>query len=70
MTPELIRPSNWHAYALGSIQDGRFHVRKIVWGESLAQEERRDGEEIRAASIKVGKTIHPIRNEKTGKAKA
>ena len=48
------RAVNSKAWAIGSQQRNGFHVRRIVWGLLMAREERRDGEEIRAAVIYVG----------------
>lgn len=48
------RAANAKAWAIGRQQHNGFHVRRIVWGLLMAKEERRDGEEIRAAVIHVG----------------
>lgn len=45
--------ANHSAWALGEMRRNGFHVRKVVWGLLLAQHEKREGEEIRAASILV-----------------
>lgn len=45
--------SNSSAWALGRQQRNGFHVRRVVWGLTMAREERRDDEEIRAATIMV-----------------
>lgn len=45
--------ANHTAWALGEQRRNGFHVRRVVWGLLLAQHEKRDGEEIRAASILV-----------------
>ena len=46
-------PTNSSAWAIGSQRRNGFHVRRVVWGLLMAQCERRDGEEIRAATILV-----------------
>lgn len=46
--------ANSQAWALGTQRRNGFHVRRIVWGKLLAREEKRDGEEIRRASILIG----------------
>jgi hypothetical protein len=45
--------ANSQAWAIGRLQMNGFHVRRIVWGKTLASEERRDGETIRRAIIRV-----------------
>jgi hypothetical protein len=45
--------ANSSAWALGRQQRNGFHVRRVVWGLLMAQSERRDDEEIRAAAIMV-----------------
>jgi len=43
-----VRPQNDAAYALGEyLANGRFHVRRVVWGRLMARSERRDGEVIK-----------------------
>jgi hypothetical protein len=50
----MMRPAhNSSAWALGRKQRYGFHVRRIVWGMALALEERREDEEIRAATILI-----------------
>jgi hypothetical protein len=50
----MMRPAhNSAAWALGKRQRYGFHVRRVVWGLTLAREERRDDEEIRAAVIMI-----------------
>ena len=46
-------PVNSSAWALGQQTRHGFHVRRIVWGLMLAWYEKRDDEEIRAATIMV-----------------
>ena len=45
--------ANSTAWAIGEQRRNGFHVRRIVWGLLLAQYEKREGEEIRAASILI-----------------
>jgi len=45
--------SNCSAWAIGTQRRNGFHVRRVVWGLLMAQCERREGEEIRAAMIMV-----------------
>lgn len=45
--------SNCSAWAIGTQRRNGFHVRRMVWGLLMAQCERRDGEEVRAAMITV-----------------
>lgn len=49
----LVHAANAMAWALGQQQGNGFYVRRVVWGLLLAQEEQREGEEIRAAIISV-----------------
>lgn len=44
---------NSSAWALGRQTRNGFHVRRVVWGLLLAQHERREDEEVRAATIMV-----------------
>jgi hypothetical protein len=46
--------ANSQSWAIGRQQRNGFHVRRIVWGKLMARSERREGEEIRRASICVG----------------
>lgn len=46
-------PNNCSCWALGQQTSNGFHVRRVVWGLLLAWEEKRDDEEIRAATILV-----------------
>jgi hypothetical protein len=46
-------PANCSAWAIGTQRRNGFHVRRVVWGLLMAQCERRDGEQIRAAMITV-----------------
>jgi len=49
-----LQPVNAKAWAIGRLtKNGRFHVRRIVWGRLLARAEKRDGEIIRAVRILV-----------------
>lgn len=51
----LRRATNSDAWALGdTTASGQFRIRRIVWGLTLAEVERRDGEEIRKALVLVG----------------
>lgn len=45
--------ANHTAWAIGRQQRNGFQVRRVVWGFLMATTERRDDEEIRAASIMV-----------------
>jgi hypothetical protein len=46
--------ANWSAYAIGKVtRDGRFKVRRIVWGRLMAHAERRSGEQIARACIMI-----------------
>jgi hypothetical protein len=45
--------ANCSAWALGEQRKNGFHVRRVVWGLLMAQHEKRDAEEIRAATIMV-----------------
>lgn len=45
--------ANSSAWALGRRQRNGFHIRRVVWGLTLAQVERRPDEEIRAATIMI-----------------
>lgn len=48
------RAANARAWAIGQQQRNGFHVRRIVWGLVMAQAEKREGEEIRAALLMIG----------------
>lgn len=51
----LRRATNSDAWAIGGVtSSGQFRIRRIVWGLTLAEVERRDGEEIRKALVLVG----------------
>lgn len=50
---QMKHAANAKAWAIGAQGRHGFHVRRIVWGLLLAWYERRDGEEIRAATILV-----------------
>jgi hypothetical protein len=58
--------ANSSAWALGEQQRNGFHVRRIVWGLFMARAERREHEEIRAATI----LIEGAPKTKAAKAKA
>jgi len=49
--PAYKRPLNFECWALCSKHGKRWHVRRIVWGRTLAREEKREGETIRRAAI-------------------
>jgi hypothetical protein len=50
----MMRPAhNASAWALGRRQRHGFNVRRVVWGLTLARIERREDEEIRAATILI-----------------
>lgn len=46
--------ANGMAWAIGQQRPMGFHIRRIVWGTAMARAERREGEEIRPATIIVG----------------
>jgi len=51
---DYLQPVNWSCYAIGTRHDnGQFTVRRVVWGRLLAREERRPGEQIRAAAVVI-----------------
>lgn len=53
----MMKPAiNASAWAIGKRRRYGFHVRRVVWGLTLAREERREDEEIRAATILVEDT--------------
>lgn len=45
--------ANPRAFALGTPRRNGFHVRRVVWGRTMAKAERRPDEEIRKATILV-----------------
>lgn len=49
----VVHAANATAWALGQQQGNGFYVRRVVWGLLMAQAEKREGEEIRAAIISV-----------------
>jgi hypothetical protein len=50
----MMKPAaNSSAWAIGRQQRNGFHVRRVVWGLLMAQCERREGEQIRAATLMV-----------------
>jgi hypothetical protein len=49
--PGYKRPINFGCWALCSRQGKRWHVRRIVWGRTLAREEKREGEVIKRAAV-------------------
>ena len=51
--PDMKTPRNKNCWAIGKQDRLGFHVRRIVWGMTLARAERRDDEQIRAAVIQV-----------------
>lgn len=53
---------NAQAWAIGQQRDNGFHVRKIVWGQLMADAEMRNGEEIRRAILMVEAQHKPRRN--------
>jgi hypothetical protein len=58
-TCRYVRPVNARAWAIGSkTENGRFRVRRVVWGRLLAREEKRDGEVIRAARLLIRVNLH------------
>lgn len=54
--------ANSQAWAIGCWRQNGFHVRRVVWGFLLAQYERREGEQIRAATITVEREHKRRRN--------
>lgn len=50
-----VHAANTTAWAIGKPQRNGFHVRRVVWGMTLAKEERRPDEQIRLAKIMVEK---------------
>jgi hypothetical protein len=58
----MVHAANHTAWAIGRQQRNGFHVRRVVWGLLMAQSERRDDEEIRAASILVEQAPKRRRN--------
>ena len=52
-----LHAANCACWALGHRQANGFKVRRIVWGLLMAQAEARNGEEIRAATILVERTL-------------
>jgi hypothetical protein len=55
-----ITPGTRTAWAIGTQQRNGFHIRRIVWGRTLARMERRIGEAIVRVEIAVAakKTPH------------
>ncbi len=51
----MVCAANSSAWAIGRKQCNGFHVRRVVWGYTLAMYEKRADEEIRAATITVEK---------------
>jgi len=50
----MMKPArNCSAWAIGEQRRNGFYVRRVVWGLLMAQSERREGEEVRAALIQV-----------------
>lgn len=49
-----VQPVNAKAWAIGRMtKNGRFRIRRVVWGRLLARVEKRTGESIRQARILV-----------------
>jgi hypothetical protein len=55
-------PANFSCWAIGTQRRNGFYVRRIVWGLLLAQHEKRDGEQIRAATIMVERAFKKRRD--------
>lgn len=55
----LKHAANSTAWAIGHLERNGFHVRRVVWGKTMARAERRHGEEIRAATIMIGGKTRP-----------
>lgn len=54
---DYVAPQNADCWAVGDVLDnGRFRVRRIVWGRLVAREETRQGESMRQAAIYVRKS--------------
>jgi hypothetical protein len=49
----MVCARNARAWAIGVSAASGFLVRRVVWGQVLAREERREGEEVRPALIMV-----------------
>lgn len=57
---EYVAPQNAECWALGHVlANGRFSVRRIVWGQVMAKAEMRQGEEARKATLYVRKSVIP-----------
>jgi hypothetical protein len=55
---EYVKANNYGAWAIGQpLKNGRFQVRRVVWGTIMARSEKREGEQIRRAEINVRKPI-------------
>ena len=75
---DYVQPVNAKAWAIGQrTKNGRFHVRRVVWGRLLARAEKRDGETIEAARILVRRKQQPANTKRamrieqhTGKKRA
>lgn len=60
--------ANSQAWAIGRLQLNGFYVRRVVWGKTVASEERREGETIRRAIIRVAvKDTRPLSKATPGK---
>jgi hypothetical protein len=58
-----VKPAaNSTAWAIGRQRRNGFHVRRVVWGLLMAQCERREGEQVRAATILVEREYRRRRN--------
>jgi hypothetical protein len=57
---EYVTPQNGECWAIGTVlANGRFHVRRIVWGQLMAKAEKRAGEKIRKAAIYIRREAKP-----------
>jgi hypothetical protein len=54
LSNDVRNAANATAWALGEQKRNGFHVRRVVWGLTMARAEKRPGEEIRRAVILVG----------------
>lgn len=53
--------ANWRAWAIGTpLRNGRFRVRRVVWGRLLARAEKREDETVVAACV-MTRTYRAIR---------
>jgi len=64
-----VQPVNAKAWVIGRLlKNGRFRIRRVVWGRLLARAEKRDGEVIEAARILVRRKEKFSVNEEYAKA--